>query len=204
MISKISNNIDSLVRKIKNVLPSFAGGPLTNKWFLYIVFAGALYELFLYFMRYDFYAISIFLLIGFLASFFSKNMVVIMIMAIVFTRLLRYGQKLSEGFADADKENEDKEDEEEEKEDEDEEDAPSPSDKDKTKKTTDKTEQMETKENFEEPSAMSDTTQKLLQNQKQLMANMEALKPVLKQAEQFLAASNEKKMETFTTLAKAY
>ncbi len=200
MISKISNNIDSLVRKIKNVLPSFAGGPLTNKWFLYIVFAGALYELFLYFMRYDFYAISIFLLIGFLASFFSKNMVVIMIMAIVFTRLLRYGQKLSEGFADADKEDEEKEDEDEDAEN-------KTTDKDKTKKTADKTEtteQMETKENFEEPSAMSDTTQKLLQNQKQLMANMEALKPVLKQAEQFLAASNEKKMETFTTLAKAY
>lgn len=200
MISKISNKIDNLVRKIKNVLPSFAGGPLTNKWFLYIVFAGALYELFLYFMRYDFYAISIFLLIGFLASFFSKNMVVIMIMAIVFTRLLRYGQKLSEGFADADKEEEAEDIEE------DEDTENKTSDKDKTKKTTETTETMETKEtqeNFEEPS-MSDTTQKLLQNQKQLMANMEALKPVLKQAEQFLAASNEKKMETFTTLAKAY
>lgn len=190
MISKISSKIDNLVRKIKNVLPSFAGGPLTNKWFLYIVFAGALYELFLYFMRYDFYAISIFLLIGFLASFFSKNMVVIMIMAIAFTRLLRYGQKLSEGFADADKEDEDKEEEEEETKEE----------ETKEEKPEETKEPMKTSE---EPS-MSDTTKKLLQNQKELMANMEALKPVLKQAESFLAASNEKKMETFTTLAKAY
>lgn len=186
MISKISNKIDNAVRQIKNMLPSLSGGPLTNKWFLYVVFAGALYELFSYFMRYDFYAISIFLLIGFLASFFSKNMVVVLIMAIAFTRLLRYGQKLSEGFAD---EEEEKATEEEEK----------ATEEEEATEEDDKKEPMSS----DEPS-MSDTTKKLLQNQKELMANMEALKPVLKQAKSFLAASNEKKMEKFTTLAKAY
>jgi len=187
MISKISNKIDNAVRQIKNMLPSLSGGPLTNKWFLYVVFAGALYELFSYFMRYDFYAISIFLLIGFLVSFFSKNMVVVLIMAIAFTRLLRYGQKLSEGFADEEEEEATEEEEKDTEEEEEEEDK------------KDKKEPMSS----DEPS-MSDTTKKLLQNQKELMANMEALKPVLKQAESFLAASNEKKMEKFTTLAKAY
>ncbi len=188
MISKISNKIDSVVNRMKNAIPSTSGTPLTNKWMLYAVFAGALYEMFSYFMRYDFYAISIFLIVGFLVSFFSKNMVVILIMAIALTRLMRYGQKLSEGFADEVAAEEEDEDEEEE--------AEATEEPIKEGLTDEK--------QPEKITTMSDTTNKLLQNQKELMANMEALKPVLKQAESFLAASNEKKMEQFATLAKAY
>jgi molecular chaperone DnaK (HSP70) len=110
-----------------------------------------------------------------------------MIMAIAFTRLLRYGQKLSEGFAPKGEGEGEGEEEEEEEE------------ADADTKADDKADA----EADAEPS-MTDTTKKLLQNQKTLMENMEALKPVLKQAESFLAASNEKKMEKFTTLAKAY
>jgi sensor histidine kinase regulating citrate/malate metabolism len=176
---------------MKNAIPSTSGTPLTNKWMLYVVFAAALYEMFSYFMRYDFYAISIFLIVGFLVSFFSKNMVVILIMAISLTRLMRYGQKLSEGFADEPEEAEEEEEEENGEEEEKAAEEPIKEGLTNEKKT-------------EKITTMSDTTQKLLQNQKELMANMEALKPVLKQAESFLAASNEKKMEQFTTLAKAY
>ena len=201
MISSIANKIDFNMKKIMRFIPSASGAPLTNKWFLYLVFACALYEMFSFFMRYDFYALSIFVIVGFLASFFSKNMAVILIMAIVITRLIRYGKALSdpvttrygqngaEGFAD------DVEEEEENTEDDNtEEKKPAADDK--------KPAEDEKKEAMTEQT--DSVTSKLLENQKQLMANMEALKPVLKQAESFLAASNEKKMDKFTTLAQAY
>ena len=201
MISSIANKIDFNMKKIMRFIPSASGAPLTNKWFLYLVFACALYEMFSFFMRYDFYALSIFVIVGFLASFFSKNMAVILIMAIVITRLIRYGKALSdpvttrygqngaEGFAD------DVEEEEENTEDDNtEEKKPAADDK--------KPAEDEKKEAMTEQT--DPVTSKLLENQKQLMANMEALKPVLKQAESFLAASNEKKMDKFTTLAQAY
>jgi hypothetical protein len=203
MISSIANKIDINMKKIMRFIPSASGAPLTNKWFLYLVFACALYEMFSFFMRYDFYALSIFVIVGFLASFFSKNMAVILIMAIVLTRLIRYGQALSdpittrygqngaEGFAD------DAEEEEENTEDDSTEEKKPTTDEKKPADTTD-----EKKEAMTE--STDSVTSKLLENQKQLMANMEALKPVLKQAESFLAASNEKKMDKFTTLAKAY
>jgi hypothetical protein len=38
------------------------------------------------------------LIVGFLASFFSKNMIVILFTALVITHILKYGTKVSEGM----------------------------------------------------------------------------------------------------------
>jgi hypothetical protein len=40
------------------------------------------------------------LIVGFLTSFFSKNMIVILFISLVFTHILKYGTDISEGMAD--------------------------------------------------------------------------------------------------------
>ena len=98
MPSKLAERIDGMGRRITDLLPSTQGGFLTNKWFLYLVLFSAVFDLFYFYGKGDMYALTIFFIIGFLASFFSKNMVVILILAIVLTHLIRYGKNLSEGF----------------------------------------------------------------------------------------------------------
>jgi len=98
MPSKIAERIDGMGRRLTNVLPSMKGGFLTNKWMLYLVLFSAVFDLFYFYGKGDMYALTLFFIIGFLVSFFSKNMVVILILAIVLTHLIRYGKGLTEGF----------------------------------------------------------------------------------------------------------
>lgn len=104
MPSKIAERIDGMGKRIGKVLPSMQGGFLTNKWMLYLVLFSAIFDLFYFYQKGDMYALTIFFIIGFLVSFFSKNMVVILILAIALTHLIRYGKNLSEGFEDDDEE----------------------------------------------------------------------------------------------------
>ena len=104
MPSKIAERIDGMGKRIGKVLPSMQGSFLTNKWILYLVLFSAIFDLFYFYQKGDMYALTIFFIIGFLVSFFSKNMVVILILAIALTHLIRYGKNLSEGFEDDDEE----------------------------------------------------------------------------------------------------
>jgi flagellar biosynthesis GTPase FlhF len=61
---------------------------LHNKYILYFIFFIALGDLLILGYNNDYYSVAIFILIGFLTSFFSKNMIVIMIMAIAFTNII--------------------------------------------------------------------------------------------------------------------
>jgi cytoskeletal protein RodZ len=66
---------------------------LHNKYILYFIFFIALSDLLILGYNNDYYSVAIFILIGFLTSFFSKNMIVIMLMAIAFTNIiLIYGR----------------------------------------------------------------------------------------------------------------
>lgn len=66
---------------------------LHNKYILYFIFFIALGDLLILGYNNDYYSVAIFILIGFLTSFFSKNMIVIMFMAIAFTNIiLIYGR----------------------------------------------------------------------------------------------------------------
>lgn len=66
---------------------------LHNKYILYFIFFIALGDLLILGYNNDYYSVAIFILIGFLTSFFSKNMIVIMFIAIAFTNIiLIYGR----------------------------------------------------------------------------------------------------------------
>lgn len=204
MPSKLAERIDGMGRRITDLLPSTQGGFLTNKWFLYLVLFSAVFDLFYFYGKGDMYALTIFFIIGFLASFFSKNMVVILILAIVLTHLIRYGKNLSEGFEDKEEEEafedeeekegfEDKEDEEgfeeeEEKEGFEEEDKEEGFEED------------EEKEGFEKDSGVK----ALAKNQEKLVESMKALEPMLAKAEGFLQTVAPHKKDGFATLENAY
>ena len=74
-----------------------------NKSVLYLILIIALTNLFFIFQQNDMFSILVFFLIGFLTTFFSKNMIVILCMCIFFTNVLKYGRSAAghhsvEGF----------------------------------------------------------------------------------------------------------
>jgi hypothetical protein len=92
---------------------------LQNRFVLYFFFFLAFIEL-LYFLNIgDAMATVVLLLVGFLTSFFSKNMIVVILISLVVTNLIKFGIKRTmEGMegnneSDTDKKNESQEDEKE-------------------------------------------------------------------------------------------
>ena len=202
MPSKLAERIDGMGRRITDLLPSTQGGFLTNKWFLYLVLFSAVFDLFYFYGKGDMYALTIFFIIGFLASFFSKNMVVILVLAIVLTHLIRYGKNLSEGFEEKEEEEEAFEDEEEEKEgfeEKDEEEQEGFEEEDDEKEGFEGEEE-DKEEGFDKDSSAS----ALAQNQQQLVESMKALEPMLAKAEGFLQVVQPHKKDGFATLYEAY
>ena len=129
--------------------------------------------------RYEFAAI--FLIIGFLTSFFSKNMTVIMVVAIVATSVLQFGGAAGvEGLDN--KEHEEKKDEEKKDEEK----------KDEEKKDEEKKEDFDNKD--DDASAAVD---KLADKQQVLVEKIEKMEPVLKQVESFV-----ERVEKFTKYTK--
>ena len=109
------NKLGSFVNKIQNKLSksvsgiTTSNGMLHNKVLLYVVFIFSLLNLFLFANTGNYTSVVVFLLIGFLTSFFSKNMLVILLLSLILTNILKYGSSLSEGFeegATGDKEDE--------------------------------------------------------------------------------------------------
>ena len=81
---------------------------LSNRGVLYILFVLAIGNLFYLGTSNDIWTIAIFVLTGFLTSFFSKNMVVILCIALVVSSIIKYGTPTSssegfEGLTDDDK-----------------------------------------------------------------------------------------------------
>jgi ABC-type antimicrobial peptide transport system permease subunit len=76
---------------------------LHNRVILYSFFAIALFDLIYFLNTNDMYSFSLLILIGLLTSFFNKNMIVILFVAIVFTHILKYGKgSYSEGLDNMD------------------------------------------------------------------------------------------------------
>jgi hypothetical protein len=221
MPSPIIKKMDSMSKRVTDLLPSTKGGILTNKWILYLVLFFAIFDVFHFYQKGDLQSVMIFFIVGILVSFFSKNMVVILIIAIASTHMIRYGKRLTEGFKDDDEEFADKGEETEEFEGEtDETEKP----KEDFEGETDKTEKPKKTEmlNKEAMNAINNTsntvnqmaaqassaddisqqTKELLTTQKELMKNMEILEPLLSKADTFTFNNNKK--EKFTSLAEAY
>lgn len=83
-------------------LPRSISKLLQNKIVLYIVFFLALMMIFNYMMLGNNTAIAMFILIGFLASRFSKNMIVILIIPLILTFLFMMGNRMREGMTTSD------------------------------------------------------------------------------------------------------
>jgi len=72
---------------------------LYNRGVLYFIFILALGYLFYILTTNDLFSLSIFVIIGFLTSFFSKNMVVILSLAMAVSFIFKFGTKIrAEGF----------------------------------------------------------------------------------------------------------
>ena len=133
----------------------------------------------------------VFLLVGFLTSFFSKNMTVILVIAIVATNVLQFGSgvRVSEGL-------ENKEDEEEEgfsegAEDEDEKKEVDEKKEEKKEevdeKNDDKKDDKKKKEGMNMDKADA-AVERISEKQKQLVEKIEKIEPMVKQVESFVAS----------------
>ena len=209
MPSKLAERIDGMGRRITDLLPSTQGGFLTNKWFLYLVLFSAVFDLFYFYGKGDMYALTIFFIIGFLASFFSKNMVVILVLAIVLTHLIRYGKNLSEGFEGEEEEEKEGFDEEEDdkegfNEGDEDDDKEGFEGEEEDDKDGFEGEEEDKEEGFEEDEEKDSSASALAQNQQQLVESMKALEPMLAKAEGFLQVVQPHKKDGFATLENAY
>jgi len=79
-------------------MPKSVSKVLENKYVLYFVFFLALTNLFGYMLLGNVHAIIFFILAGFVCTFFTKNMILIISIPIVLTSVLMVGQKVKESF----------------------------------------------------------------------------------------------------------
>jgi uncharacterized membrane protein YphA (DoxX/SURF4 family) len=161
--NKIKNYFNSIVSK-KN-----SNSILHNRVLLYALLILALLDLFYLANGKDFISVTIFLLVGLLTSFFCKNMIVILFVAICITHILKYPRSL-EGAENMNEDEEDKEKENMENEDE----------EDKEKKET---ENMENKKSTEE---MTNEMKEFMEVQNKIIGGMAELEPLMQKAEGFI------------------
>jgi len=115
-MSAITNALDKLSKNLPKKLLGLGNmnAILHNRTFLYIVFAFSLLNLYVFTVNSDFIFITFFILFGFLTSFFSKNMIVILLLSAVLTNTIKYGSNLYEGMeTEEEEENEGMENEDE-------------------------------------------------------------------------------------------
>jgi hypothetical protein len=159
---------------------------LQNPFVLYFVLTIALGDLLYLSVSGNFVFVAIFMLIGFLSTFFSKNMVVILVIAMAATSIIQFGahSAISEGMEDEKEEEEEKEGmegDEEEKE-------GMEGDEEEEEPFTDKPEaaKEETKPKKEE--AVID---KVISDQKDLVDKVKQLEPMMKEIESFVDRINK-------------
>lgn len=79
------------IKKGKGLFSKMNISILENKITLYIIFILAIVQVFMMLYKNEFYYASIFLLVGILTSFFTKNMIIILLIAMCFTSVVKYG-----------------------------------------------------------------------------------------------------------------
>uniref|UniRef100_A0A6C0EAX5 Uncharacterized protein n=1 Tax=viral metagenome TaxID=1070528 RepID=A0A6C0EAX5_9ZZZZ len=83
---------------------------LQNKFVLYFLFLLALVQIVYFLNIFDLRSVVFFLIVGFLASFFSKNMIVILFVTLALTNIMKYGVRPSlEGMENAEGEKKEEE-----------------------------------------------------------------------------------------------
>lgn len=201
-VNKMVDYSEALLNKVLRLVPSASGKLLYNKWVLYFIFVVSLVDLTQFYMRGNTNAVLLFFAVGLLTTFFSKNMTVVLVIALALTHIFTFGTGALEGLENQEDEEEVEEEVAEEEEPVDEEVvAEEEENKPMTKKNesfesiaeTAKTVALLSKDAKDLPTQ----TVELLNKQKELMANMTQLKPLLKKAEDMI------KTESFATMSKA-
>jgi hypothetical protein len=108
--SKIFNNVTKNIQKMGDKFVE-KEGLLHNRILLYSTFVLSLLNLVFFMVDKDFTSITFFILIGFLTSFFSKNMMVVLLLSLILTNILKYGSTLNKEGIDEDEKMEGMEDE---------------------------------------------------------------------------------------------
>lgn len=154
--------------KLSNLKYNFAP-VLRNKIVLYVFLAMTLVQVLFFVNSGDMAAVITLGLIGFLTSFFSKNMIVIMFVALTVSSLLQYGIRANthEGL----------ENKEEPQEPQIEEPAPAETKPD---------------EKPEEKKPKKEETEEFVEVQKQILAGVEKMEPLLQKAEAFMDKYQQK------------
>lgn len=194
MLKTVLQKVNSAMKVNKNTF-NFKD-LLHNRVLLYSFLLISLVHLFYYVNTGDMKSAAIFIIIGFLTSFFSKNMLVILIIALVVTHIMKFGvRSVSEGFA----EGKDDDDEEEAKEgldeDEDEEDKKREGMKEGKDKGTTPPKAKGSVKPADEKDLEGDKKKDYLEFQelqKEIMTNMNKLEPLISKAESFVEKYEEK------------
>ena len=172
-MNKILYMLQKLYYQMIGLIPSSSGRMLNNKWVLYFIFIVGIFDVIGFYQRSNLTAVAIFFTVGFLTSFFSKNMIVIIVMAIAVSHLVTYGNL--EGLKN--KDGEEEEEDEEEDEEEGFEEGIEDEEEDEEEGFKDKKEESDPKEKND------DKTGDLLKKQNELMDKINQLEPLLDKAQ---------------------
>jgi hypothetical protein len=89
----------NIQKMLKNNKMNFNKNILHNKYLLYAIFFISVGNFFIELMKGNMYFVAVYILIGLLTSFFNKNMIVVLSLAAIFTNILNYGRATTyEGF----------------------------------------------------------------------------------------------------------
>ena len=151
---------------------------LQNPFVLYFVLAIALGDLLYLSVSGNFAFVAIFMLIGFLSTFFSKNMVVILVIAMAATSIIQFGARsaISEGM-EGDEEEEEKEGME--------------GDEEEEEPFTDKPEDAKEETKPEQEAKKEEVIDKVINDQKDLVNKVKQLEPMMKEIESFVDRINK-------------
>lgn len=193
LTSTIKKTATKMATLTKGMMPSgSSSGMLNNKWILYTILFISIIDLFNFYSKSDTTAIAIFLVVGFLTTYFSRNMLVVLVVAIAVTHIARFGTASMEGM-ETEEDDEVVEEEEEVKEGLDVSEEQKKSELEAIQKTLEKMSNADS----------STKTEALIEQTQKVQENMELLKPYLQAAEK-ITEPFKKKEEGFCDYSSAY
>ena len=186
-----------MMRKIKFLqAKQRPGSILYNRWLLYALFIVSLANLYTLSVWGHYNYIAVFILVGFITTFFSKNMIVILFLSIAFTNLLKAGMSVRQYEGLETKEGSETESEESKEGSETESEESSK----KKKATTTETESNDEKIETKKAELMKDGKE-LLEVQSKIVDGFQQIEPYMEQAG-VLASNIEKSAEYIDKLNK--
>jgi len=201
-----------MLPKLSKMKFSKNGNVLNNKIVLYVILIIAILNILGYLMNKNLEAVAFFVVIGFLTTYFTPNMIIVLAVAIIGTALfanISAAQKLKEGMKGK-KNSKTKHSEEDDDDDDDNDESPATTVK-SGKNKVDMVETLnEAYSNLQKTvgkkgvkGLQSDTTQ-LLDQQKELMANIENMQPLIEGATNLLEGLDMSKFEGITSMLSKF